>query len=226
MNEWNIQSRAPACQACGQPFADQRPYHTLLFDERNDYRRLDVCPACWDAQYSQGARERKGFVSYWQGNYEAPPPAGDAIHQDTAESLLRKLIEANDPQYAPAAYILAVMLERRRLLKVKEQLEPAGRRVFVYEQPGTGDLFTIADPNLRLDQLDAVQRDVALLLEHGFPLPAQTASAAPLPGAPAEAPEPAGDAPLAAASQPAPGAVRLEPGSTKSHPTGRGGDAL
>jgi hypothetical protein len=40
--------------------------------------------------------------------------------------------------------------------------------VFVYEQPKTGDIFTIADPNLRLNQLEEVQRDVAMLLEQGL----------------------------------------------------------
>jgi hypothetical protein len=64
------------------------------------------------------------------------------------------------------------MLERKRLLKVKEQLVRDGQRVFVYEQPHTGDVFTIIDPNLQLNQLEAVQRDVALLLEHGFAGPA------------------------------------------------------
>jgi hypothetical protein len=29
-------------------------------------------------------------------------------------------------------------------------------------------VFTIADPDLHLDQLEAVQRDVAALLEHGL----------------------------------------------------------
>jgi hypothetical protein len=60
------------------------------------------------------------------------------------------------------------MLERKRILKVKEQIVRDGKRVFIYEQPGTGDVFTIADPDLRLDQLEAVQRDVGALLEHGL----------------------------------------------------------
>ena len=60
------------------------------------------------------------------------------------------------------------MLERKRMLKVKEQIVRDGKRVFIYEQPKTGDIFTIADPDLRLDQLEAVQRDVAALLEHGL----------------------------------------------------------
>ena len=170
MNEWNIQSRAHACQACGKGFRDKESFHTLLSDERRELLRLDVCETCWQAQHGQGAAERKGFISHWQGTYEAPPAAPpEAIKKENAETLLRKLIELNDAQYAASAYILAVMLERKRLLKVKEQLQRNGQRVFLYEQPGTGDLFTITDPNLQLNHIEQVQRDVAHLLEHGLP---------------------------------------------------------
>ena len=181
MNEWNIQSRASACESCAQPFADKQPLHTLLFDEHaENLRRMDVCEACWQNQFSEGGRERKGFISHWQGVFELPPPVVDAIQTETAETLLRKLIEQNNPRYVPAAFILAVMLERKRIFKVKEQIVRDGRRVFIYEQPGTGDMFTIADPDLRLDQLEAVQCDVAALLEHGLnPLPVVGETTAP-----------------------------------------------
>jgi hypothetical protein len=183
MNEWNIQSRAHTCEACGKTYADQEPYHTLLFDEKQGFRRSDVCVACWEKQYSEGARERKGFISYWHGVYEAPKPTHepDAIQKDTAESLLRKLIELNDPRYIPAGYILAVMLERKRLLKVKEQIVRDGHRIFIYEHPKNGDLFTIVDPDLQLNQLEQVQRDVADLLEHGLNPPAGEAALVPAP---------------------------------------------
>lgn len=180
MNDWNIQSRGHGCEACAKPFADKEAYHTLLFEEKAELRRSDICAACWQQQFSDGARDRKGFLSYWQGIYEAPPPVVDPIQRETAETLLRKLIEQNDPAHQPAGYILAVMLERKRILKVKEQVMRDGKRTFIYEQPKTGDVFTITDPALRLDQLEAVQRDVAALLEHGLNPPA-----------PAEAPQPA-----------------------------------
>jgi hypothetical protein len=172
MNEWNIQARAHVCQACGRAFADKQSYHTLLFDEKQQFRREDVCDPCWQTQFSQGAADRRGFVSYWQGVYEVPPLAApDPIQKERAETLLRKLIELNDPSHTAATYILAVMLERKRLLKVKEQVVHEGRRVFVYEHPRSGDVFTIPDPNLQLDQLEEVQRDVAELLEHGLNAP-------------------------------------------------------
>lgn len=205
MMDWNIQARAHACQACGRHFADKEAYHTLLFDERAAFNRIDICQACWQKQYSDGARDRKGFLSYWHGIYESPPPATEAIQKETAESLLRKLVELNDPQYIPAGYILAVMLERKRLLKVKEQLVRDGRRVFIYEQPRSGDVFTIVDPGLQLNQLEAVQHDVAALLEHGFAPaePAEPAQAAATPkGEPAQpvAPEPEAPVPVAPAA--------------------------
>ena len=174
MDEWNIQSRGHTCEACGKTFTDKQTYHTMLIDEKQDFRRSDVCPECWQKQFSEGARDRKGFISYWHSIYEAPAPVPEAIRRDTAESLLRKLIEQNDPKYIPAGYILAVMLERKRLLKVKEQMQRDGHRVFIYEQPGTGDIFTIIDPGLQLNQLEQVQRDVAALLEHGLNPPAET----------------------------------------------------
>jgi hypothetical protein len=197
MNDWNIQSRAHGCQSCGKPFTDKQNYHTLLCDEKSEFKRIDVCPQCWEQQYSQGASDRKGFISHWQGQYEAPPPpAPDAIQKENAESLLRKIIESNDPRFGPAAYILAVMLERKRLLKIKEQVKRDSTRIFIYEQPKTGDLFTITDPDLQLNQLDQVQRDVAALLEHGLPGPGKAlpdSSSAPV-EAPGEVPSAAHDA--------------------------------
>src|SRR5688572_20917842 len=169
MIDWNIQARAHACQACQKPFVDKQPFHTLLFDERQGYQRLDVCEDCWKSQFSQGAVEKKGFISHWQSVYTPPPAAPpDAIQKDTAETLLRKLVEQNAPEHAGARYILAVMLERKRILKVKAQVMENGTRVFIYEHGKTGDLFNIPDPKLELNHLELVQKDVAHLLEHGL----------------------------------------------------------
>ncbi len=171
MDDWNIQGRARACCSCGQRFADGQTYHTLLFDDKPRFRRRDICEACWRKEESAGVRNAPGFVSRWQGVYETPPQRPDQLYKETAESLLRKLLELGDTRYQPASYILAVMLERKRVLKVRDQFVRDGRRVFVYEHHKSGDMFTIPDPELRLDQLDHVQREVADLLEHGLPQP-------------------------------------------------------
>lgn len=206
MNDWNIQSRAHACQSCEQRFSDKQHYFTLLFNEKHELKRLDVCEPCWKTKFTkESAPAEIDIISRWQGVYEAPPAAPpEAIQKETAETLLRKLIELNDPKHGGACFILAVMLERKRLLKEKEQIKQNGQRIIVYEQPRTGDIFTIADPDLQLDQLEEVQRDVANLLEHGLNVPGATApeSAAAAPATDASAPQAASpDAPAEPAAE-------------------------
>jgi hypothetical protein len=57
------------------------------------------------------------------------------------------------------------MLERKRILKqVKTESSSDGTRVLIYEQGSTGDVFIVPDPQLRLDELETVQNEVADLL--------------------------------------------------------------
>src|SRR3954454_14718147 len=125
MIDWNIQSRSHGCQACQKPFEDKQPYHTLLLLEKSEYTRQDICDACWQVQYGAGSIDRKGFISFWKGIYQTPPPVtqNDPMQKASAETLLRKLIELNDPKHGSACFILAVMLERKRVRKVKEQIK-------------------------------------------------------------------------------------------------------
>jgi hypothetical protein len=46
---------------------------------------------------------------------------------------------------------------------VKTEQSPNGP-VLIYEQGATGDVFIVPDPQLRLDELETVQNEVAQLL--------------------------------------------------------------
>jgi hypothetical protein len=169
MIDWNIQSRSHSCQRCSNPFEDKQPYHTLLFSTKAGHERRDVCRSCWPEEKNQAASEKKQVISQWQGVYEAPPPPTEVIRKETAEGILFKLAELNDPQYLAPMFILAVMLERKRLLKVKDQVRQDGKRLLIYEKPKSGEVLAITDPELSIDQLEAVQREVSRLLEEGIP---------------------------------------------------------
>jgi len=161
MTEWKIQLRSSLCTACQQPFADKAVYHALLTLGSEGYQRQDVCGTCYsDAR-------RTGAVCYWQGEYKQPAPApAEAIHKDSAEALLRRLVESPDPAQGAARYILAVMLERKRILRHRDTLRSSdGEELLVYEHAKTQESFTIPDPHLRLDELEHVQRQVSDLLQ-------------------------------------------------------------
>ncbi|MGA1015929.1 MAG: hypothetical protein ACO3VS_12370, partial [Limisphaerales bacterium] len=181
MNDWNIQSRSRICLQCETPFEDQAIYHSLLHAEGAELVREDLCHDCWHARKAAGqsdpTQKPAAYLSHWQGRFQAPPPpTPDAIGRDTAESLMRRLATEDHPEYRGALYILAVMLERKRILKVRDQFQRDQQRLFVYEHAKSGDVFTIAEPALHLEELEKIQRDVAMLMEHGLP---QATDAAP-----------------------------------------------
>jgi len=75
-------------------------------------------------------------------------------------------VASSDPSHAAARFILAVMLERKKILKHRDTVrEESGAELLVYEHAGSGESFTIPDPHLRLDQLEQVQAEVSELLE-------------------------------------------------------------
>ena len=84
-------------------------------------------------------------------------------------SLLQHMIEENEPYTENARYILALMLERKRILTPTAVKETEQGRMLFYENRKTGDAFVIRDPQLRLDEVAGVQEEVATLLGFGGP---------------------------------------------------------
>ncbi|MCX7818483.1 MAG: hypothetical protein N2652_04640 [Kiritimatiellae bacterium] len=171
-NDWNVRPPAAACAVCGRRFADgENILSRLEFDAGAGHRRADLCLACAGA-----ASDR--WVSAWRTVWRSPPATAEPIQRETAESLLRRLIESRDERHLAAIFVLAVMLERKRVLVERDvELMEGGRRRRIYEHRRTGEVFTIVDPPLHLDDLERVQLEVAQLLEGGdAAVPATAAS--------------------------------------------------
>ena len=159
--EWNIRPRSGQCSACQAAFSDGQPYHTRLIFESANYSRGDFCEPCWISESS-----RQPGYSSWQGIFKTPPRDTDhRVRKETAENLLRDLIEKGDPARRNAIYILAVMLERQRVFVEREaRTTEDGKRMVVYEHKKTGETFAITDPQLKLNEIDPVQQEIMALL--------------------------------------------------------------
>ncbi len=161
--EWTIQGRADRCSLTGEPFADGEHFFTVLYDEKSGFRREDLSEAAWLQRSGQGAKP----FSFWRSKFEVPTPAApEALGKQSAEDLLRRCMEENAPEHANLRYILALMLERKRLLKeVETKQAEDGSLLRIYEHAKTGEVFLIPDPQLHLDQIVQIQMQVADLLQ-------------------------------------------------------------
>lgn len=160
-NDWEIKGRAEKCAVTERPFEDGEYFYTLLFHDKEGFRRMDLSEKAW-----QERNDNVQPFSFWRSKFEPPQAAPpETLPKETAEDLLRRYMLEDDPQHANARYILGLMLERKRILKQIEAKDDGTGRVLIYEHTKTGEVFVIPDPELKLDQIAEVQTQVAELIK-------------------------------------------------------------
>ncbi|HCN27757.1 MAG TPA: hypothetical protein DIT64_03025 [Verrucomicrobiales bacterium] len=191
IQNWSIRSRSHQCALTARPFEDGEVFHTAIYfdPETSGYLRRDVALDAW----AQETSERKP-IAYWRTTYsptivEEKP---EVASKESAMSLLQRFIEEDNPATENARYILALMLERKRILSPTAARETEDGRMLFYENKKTGEVFIIRDPELHLDEIAQVQDEVATLLGFGGPA-AEAAKAAGMKITPEGKVEPAGE---------------------------------
>ena len=160
-NEWPIKQRSDVCAQTQRPFEPGEQFYTLLFREGEGFRREDLSADAW-----QTRNENIQPFSFWKSRYEPPPAtAPEPLAKETAEDLLRRLLAENNPNNRNACYVLAVMLERKRVLKPVTAERSDEEPLLIYEHAKSGEVFLVPEVKLRLDQLEHVQAEVAALLQ-------------------------------------------------------------
>jgi len=158
-NDWAIKERADACAATQRAFEPGEYFYTLLFRDAEGFRREDLSEDAW-----KNRNENIQPFSFWRTKYQPLPVESEPLAKENAEQLFRRLIASENPP-ANACYVLAAMLERKKVVKqVKTETAEKGR-LLIYEHGATGDVFIVPDPGLKLDELESVQNEVAQLLK-------------------------------------------------------------
>lgn len=152
------------CAVMDTPFEEGDLIHTAIFVgfEDDGYLRKDYSEEGWD---KRPEKEQSPFSS-WQSKWKKPEKIeGDKpLEKETAESLLERLSAEDDPATDNTRYILALMLERSRLLQETESQEVPDGVLRVYRHKKTEAVYIIKDPNLPLDQIVEFQAEVAEML--------------------------------------------------------------
>lgn len=185
MTEWNLRSRSHHCCQCAKDFTvGEACYSSVagfsseivqtLFAEKlaaqaaegkavknPEYVRLDFCETCWKTRIGVD------WVSQWKRPYVAPEvTVTEPLPRETAESLLRKLMEGDHAlENVAVIFVLAVILERKKILLERQvRRQDDGSLIRLYEHRKSGEIFLITDPQLQMDQIPSVQARVEALL--------------------------------------------------------------
>ncbi len=166
IQDWKIRSTTAQCESTAEPFQDGEVFYTCIFDdpESDGFIRKDYSSDSWKKERAD--KEAAQPFSFWKSTYKAPVvETGEKRIEDTsAEGMLRRFIEEDDSKTENARYILALMLERKKTFIPTDTKETETRKLLFYEHIENGDVFIVADPGLKLAEIEEVQREVSELL--------------------------------------------------------------
>ena len=162
--QWKLSTRRKVCAHTQEAFEEGQPFHTAIFwnDEAGEFQREDYSEFAWDLIQD----DIKPF-SFWRSLYE-PPGADnkkvDVVNKDDAESILRHMIEENDPETEKTRYLLALMLERKKILVPIDSQQKDDKHYVIYKRRKTEEIFIVVDPNLEIQEIPMIQEEVFSML--------------------------------------------------------------
>lgn len=161
---WHVRNRSRECSITQIPFTEGQPIVTALFPdpESSGYVRKDFCESAWQER----SEKDEAPFSHWRTKFQ-PAPTNEtqpAVTKQTAEDLLKHLVEEDQEHTENTRYILAVMLERQKTLRETDSQPTASGILRIYEHRKTGEVFIVKDPNIPLDEVEKIQLEVMELL--------------------------------------------------------------
>ncbi len=167
---WHLRSRARECAATQTAFTNGQQIITAIFPDPDSsgYVRKDFSIEGW----KERPTGTEAPFSFWKTTFTSTvsteKPAAEKL---SAEEILRRLIEEDEDHTENTRYILAVMLERQKLLRETDSQRTPNGIIRVYEHRKTGEVMIVKDPDIPLDKIQAVQEEVVVLLENNGRVP-------------------------------------------------------
>ena len=163
VEKYSIKSRAHCCHVTGEAFEEEQPFIAAIFPdpESSGYLRLDYSIESWDAREDETIP-----FSFWRSHYK--PPVKEEDNQVTPhdpETLFAKLVEEDEAHTENARFILAAMLERKKIIRETDTQQLPTGLLRIYENRKTGDVFIVKDPQIALVDVESIQEEVQQLLD-------------------------------------------------------------
>lgn len=167
MMEYKLARRANACMACERPFPDGATIVSVILAEGEGFQRRDLCESCF-----AGPGE---CYSHWRTVKPVTVEERRKLDFDLAGDFLRRLLRDGDPARAGLAYLLALLLARKRRVKLLDTVRLADGETLRVLLPGEEEDETVG---IRVPLLDEaatarLQAEIAGLFSDDAGSPAQ-----------------------------------------------------
>jgi hypothetical protein len=154
MLDYQIQPSTRRCSATGRELQAGETVYTVLLDEGGRFVRKDFSAQAWQGPPPEA-------FSFWVGRVSAgETKRRPAIDDEVLLDCFQRLDGRIETERVNFRFVLALLLMRRRRLKLEEARTEDGQEVLYLRCNQTGAQHRVVNPNLTEEETTAVQQDV------------------------------------------------------------------
>jgi len=182
LSDWRIHRREQRCARCDRAFEQGEAFFSLLFLQGELLRREDHCPACFVVPEGQAGKE----LLFWRTRHSPDRAARFAVDFESIEELFLALEGRSEERLAELRYLLALLLLRKKRLKLVGVRRHASGETLCLRRPRRAEEFEVQVFELDGERAQALKAELARIFE-GAGVEALLVPATPTDGATAEA---------------------------------------
>jgi hypothetical protein len=160
MNEWRIHHREPRCARCDRAFSEGDRIFSILYLEAERLRREDHCEACFEEP-----GDPRGELLFWRTRHALDRRTRFAVDFQAIEELFLALEGSREPARAELRYLLALLLLRKKRLKLVGVRRQTGGETLCLRRPRRQEEFEVQVFELDSARAAALQAELARVFE-------------------------------------------------------------
>jgi len=158
MSDWNIQRGGQKCEACPHEFVKHEEYFSVLYDEDRQFVRRDYCLKCWEGQ------DKEKAYSFWKTRVPDKEEEKKLVDDEVIMNFFLRLQGETEPTKVNFRYVLALLLMRKKILKLDDIRYDDKGEALVLKHREEGTEYVVYNPQLSEEQIDQVTEEVGQIL--------------------------------------------------------------
>ena len=158
MSEWDVKRGEQKCAKCSHGFAEQEEYFSALYDEERQFIRRDFCGDCW------GGQEKDAMFSFWKTRVPAKEQERKLVDDEIIMNFFMRLEGEADATKRNFRYVLALLLMRKRILKLEDIRYDDDGEALVLKHRGEDKEYVVHNPQLSEEEIQQVTDEVGKIL--------------------------------------------------------------
>ncbi|MFM7149336.1 MAG: hypothetical protein ACKO23_05800 [Gemmataceae bacterium] len=156
--DYQIQSNSRRCHATGRELQPGDGYFSALLEIETKFVRQDYAPEAWSGP-------PPGAFSFWKGKVTEPTTSKRfTIDDDLLMDLFRKLVDPKEPSQIAFRFILALLLVRRKKLRLEDTDYDAGEGMLTVRSTRGKEIYHVQDPGLNEERITSIQEEIFNLI--------------------------------------------------------------